>query len=230
MSHGTTVRVAVALAVGVASLALWLTEPGYRAEQLLGLVAVVALVVFDRNPPARIAVLTFAVPAIVLIDVADVFWSPTLGIVVQGALIGSLTALFAVGLALVYRANRIVNFAQGDLGAVPAIFAILLLAKDATGGAPDWMTGLPYPVAFVVGLVGAIVLGVVVERTLINRFFRAPRLVLTVATIGVAQLLTALALFMPGWFGFKNLDRPDAQPAVRRQGRASAASSSTTTT
>ena len=124
-------------------------------------------------------------------------WSPTLGIVVQGALIGSLTALFAVGIALVYRANRIVNFAQGDLGAVPAIFAILLLAKDAPGGAPNWMTGLPYPVAFVIGLVAAIFLGFVVERTLINRFCRAPRLVLTVATIGIAQLLTALALFMP---------------------------------
>ena len=105
---------------------------------------------FDRNAEQRHArALTFAVPAVILIDVADVFWSPTRGIVVQGALIGSLTALFAVGIALVYRANRIVNFAQGDLGAVPAIFAILLLAKDAPGGAPDWMTGLPYPVAFV---------------------------------------------------------------------------------
>jgi branched-chain amino acid transport system permease protein len=203
----------VALAVGVgASLALWLTETGYRQEQLLGLAAVVALVYFDRNPPARIAVLTFAVPAIILVDVADVFWDPTLGIVVQGALIGSLTALFAVGLALIYRANRIVNFAQGDLGAVPAIFAILLLAKDAKGGAPDWMTGLPYPVAFLLGVIGAIFLGFVVERTIINRFSRAPRLVLTVATIGLSQLLTALALFMPAWFGFKNLDRPTLNP------------------
>src|SRR4029453_4981480 len=109
-------------------------------------------------------------------------------------------------------ANRIVNFAQGDLGAVPAIFAILLLAKDAKGVAPDWMTGLPYPVAFLLSLIGAIFLGFVVERTLINRFSRAPRLVLTVATIGISQLLTAVALFMPGWFGFKNLPRPTLNP------------------
>src|SRR5690606_31449999 len=33
------------------------------------------------------------------------------------------------------------------------------------------------------------------------RFFRAPRLVLTVATIGLAQLLTGLAIFLPRWFG-----------------------------
>jgi branched-chain amino acid transport system permease protein len=51
-----------------------------------------------------------------------------------------------------------------------------------------------------------------VERTLINRFCRAPRLVLTVATIGIAQLLTALALFMPSWFGFKNVSRPQLDP------------------
>ena len=74
------------------------------------------------------------------------------------------------------------------------------------------MTGLPYPIAFFLGLVGAILLGFIVERTLINRFCRAPRLVLTVATIGIAQLLTALALFMPGWFGFKNLERPTLNP------------------
>ena len=67
-------------------LVLWFTEPGYRAEQLIGLVACVALVLFDRNAEQRMAWLTFAVPALVLIDVSDVFWSPTLGIVVQGAL------------------------------------------------------------------------------------------------------------------------------------------------
>jgi branched-chain amino acid transport system permease protein len=105
-----------------------------------------------------------------------------------------------------------VNFAQGDLGAVPAIFAILLVAQDAPGGAPDWMTGIPYPIAIVVGLLAAVLLGFIVERTLINRFCRAPRLVLTVATIGIAQLLTALALFMPSWFGFKNVSRPQLDP------------------
>ena len=201
------------LVVGlVASLVLLLAEPGYRPEQILALVAVAGLVVFDRSAPTTLRWLTWAIPALVLVDVSEAFWNPTLGIVVQGALIGSLTALFAVGVALVYRANRVVNFAQGDLGAVPAIFAILLLAKDAPGGAPDWMTGLPYPAAIVVGLLAAVLLGFIVERTFINRFCRAPRLVLTVATIGIAQLLTAVGLFMPRWFGFKNVGRPQLNP------------------
>jgi branched-chain amino acid transport system permease protein len=33
-----------------------------------------------------------------------------------------------------------------------------------------------------------------------------------VATIGIAQLLTALALFMPGWFGFEALGAPQLDP------------------
>ena len=37
----------------------------------------------------------------------------------------------------------------------PRSSSILLIAKDAPGGAPDWMTGLPYPVALVIGLISA---------------------------------------------------------------------------
>ena len=36
---------------------------------------------------------------------------------------------------------------------------------------------------------------------MIRRFFRSPRLILTVATIGLAQLLAGLGLLLPGWFG-----------------------------
>ncbi len=49
-------------------------------------------------------------------------WSMPGGTLVYGIIIGSLTALMAFGLALVYKANRVINFAQADLGAVPASF------------------------------------------------------------------------------------------------------------
>ncbi|HET7721043.1 MAG TPA: hypothetical protein VFK43_13840, partial [Acidimicrobiales bacterium] len=39
------------------------------------------------------------------------------GIVLLGVVLGSLTGLSAVGLVLVYRASRIVNFSQASLGA-----------------------------------------------------------------------------------------------------------------
>ena len=151
-------------------------------------------------------------PLLALVVLAVVLWDPTLGIVVQGALIGSISALLAVGIALVYRANRIVNFAQGDLGVVPAVLAILLIAGDVPGGPPDWLTGQPYLVGLVIGLVAAILLGGLVEKLFVLRFSRAPRLILTVATIGIAQVLAGLALFMPRWFGFRTTGAPRLDP------------------
>ncbi len=114
-------------------------------------------------------------------------WPAPLGILVQGVVIGGLTALIAFGIALVYRANRIVNFAQGDLGAVPTMAAVLLIVS----------AGLPYFVALPLGIVLAIGLGAVIEFLIIRRFAHAPRLILTVATLGIAQLMAGLSLALP---------------------------------
>jgi branched-chain amino acid transport system permease protein len=113
------------------------------------------------------------------------------GLVLQGLTLGTLTALVAVGMALVYRANRIVNFAQGDLGLVPAALAIDLIL----------FSGLSYVLALLLGLVVAAVVGAVVELAIVRRFFRSPRLILTVATIGLAQLLAFCSLMVPRIWG-----------------------------
>ena len=49
---------------------------------------------------------------------------PPASVLMQGFIIGSLTALTAFGLALIYKANMVINFAQADLGAVPASLAV----------------------------------------------------------------------------------------------------------
>ena len=59
--------------------------------------------------------------------VADALWHPPMSFVLEGVIAGLLTSLLAVGIVIVYRANRIVNFAQAELGAVPANFALLLI-------------------------------------------------------------------------------------------------------
>jgi branched-chain amino acid transport system permease protein len=128
--------------------------------------------------------------ALVFYWIVDRLWAVPFGILVKGAVIGGLYSMIAVGIALVYRANRIINFAQGDLGGVPASFAVLLIA----------VSGWPYAAAIATGLVGGVLLGVVVEFVIIRRFAKAPRLVLTVATIGIAQLLTFLEIYMPQAF------------------------------
>ncbi|HUJ66731.1 MAG TPA: hypothetical protein VLX59_14395, partial [Acidimicrobiales bacterium] len=51
--------------------------------------------------------------------------------------------------------------------------------------------------AVTIGLVGSLLVGSLVELVIIRRFFKSPRLILTVATIGLSQLLGAAALFIP---------------------------------
>jgi branched-chain amino acid transport system permease protein len=136
-------------------------------------------------------------PAAGLVTVQLIFFQVPAGAWIRGVVIGMLTALLAIGLALVYRANRIVNFAQADLGFLPVSLVIGLVVF--------W--GWPWGVGLVIGLVGAIVLGAVVEFAFVRRFRHASRLVLTVATIGITQLLAVGALLMPRLWG----QRPTSQ-------------------
>ncbi len=126
-------------------------------------------------------------PAAAIIAVQLVFFPVPAGQWLRGAIVGGLTALVSLGMALVYRANRIVNFAQGDLGGLPAVLVVLLITAS----------GWPYLVSVGVGVVASIVLGAVIELAVIRRFFDAPRLLLTVATLGLAQLLAAFAVLLP---------------------------------
>ena len=125
------------------------------------------------------------------------FPAPT-SILFLGAISGSLSALVAMGIVLIYRANRIVNFAQGSLGAVAAVLAASLM----------FGSGWSFWPAVSVGLLAALVLGAVVEVLVIRRFSRSPRLVLTVATIGIAQLADALALYLPRFFDIEAIPEP----------------------
>src|SRR3954469_16215621 len=106
-------------------------------------------------------------------------------IMLLGLVFGSLYALIGMGLILVYRANRIINFAQAQLGSVPAVIALLLIAKK----------GLPYPIAVLIAVGGGALLGGAVEVGIVRRFSKSPRLILTVVTIGIGTLLQALEFF-----------------------------------
>jgi branched-chain amino acid transport system permease protein len=114
-----------------------------------------------------------------------------LGILLTGLVLGSATGLLAVGLVLIYRTNRIVNFAYGSLGGVAGLLAVNLYLQ--------WKWN--YFGAMAAGVITGIVLGGVVEFLVIRRFARSSRLVLTVATIGLTQVLGGIELLLPGWFG-----------------------------
>ena len=118
--------------------------------------------------------------------------NPPIGIYLSGAIVGCMHALVAIGLILVYRSNRIINFAQASLGATPAILALLLMQRR----------NYPYLYAVAIVVLGSLFLGAAIEFIFVRRFNKAPRLILTLATIGIAQFLgffeLALKLFIRG--------------------------------
>lgn len=118
------------------------------------------------------------------------FWPISVGQAVEGAVIGGLTSLIALGLALIYRANRIVNFAAADIGSPGAVLGVLLITS----------VGWSYWAAIPVGLVAGLAVGAIVEFLVIRPFFKAPRLILTVVTIGLAQILGAVSVLLPQAF------------------------------
>lgn len=107
-------------------------------------------------------------------------------IVLQGAMYGSANALTAVGLILIWRSNRVINFAQVAIGGLAGGIGIQLFQQS----------GLPYFLAFVIGLLAGLVVGALVEFAVIRRFTNASRLVVIVATIGLAQLLGGIDLLI----------------------------------
>ncbi|HEX3828221.1 MAG TPA: ATP-binding cassette domain-containing protein [Sporichthyaceae bacterium] len=113
------------------------------------------------------------------------------GVVLLGALIGTGNGLLAVGLVLTYRSHRIVNFALAGIGGLGAALAIgLHLGK-----------GIPWPVAVLPGLALGLLGGAVTERVVLRRLEHSPRLVVTVATIGAAQLFAAGQAVTPKLLG-----------------------------
>lgn len=112
------------------------------------------------------------------------------GIVVEGLVFGSLYALIAVGLVLVFRANRVVNFSQAELGSVASVVAIeLVILYDVN-----------FFLAAATAFCAAVLTGVVIDVVFIRAFRNAPRLILAVATIGIAQILAGLSFQIPLWW------------------------------
>src|SRR5256714_2652811 len=108
-------------------------------------------------------------------------------IVVLGVISGVTYGLLGVGLTLVYRTSRVLNFAHGEIGALPAILVAVLVLNHG------WSWWLAVPVCLVL----AACLGAATELVVVRRLARAPRLIVLVATIGVAQVLFVFNLLIP---------------------------------
>src|SRR5690606_30447076 len=123
-------------------------------------------------------------------------------VVVIGVVYGTVTALGAMALILVYRANRFVNFAHGALGSAVGVLAIGLYREY----------DVPFPVALALGVAAGVALGAAVEVLVLRRFRDASRLVVTVASIGLAQVLAGIEVVGSKALDFVSLTGPFTVP------------------
>ena len=132
----------------------------------------------------------------VFIAVIELFFGLSAPDFVSGLALGSLYGVIGVGIVLIYRTSRIINFAAGAVGAVPAVIALVLVLEY----------GVNYLVALPIVLVGGPLLGLLTDLVM-RRFDAVPRLIATVMTIAVAQSLAVLGFFIPVWLGQKATDQ-----------------------
>ena len=81
-----------------------------------------------RRAPAWRPLARSLTPAAAILAVQLVLFPLSAGLWLRGLIVGGLTALIALGMAITYRSNRIVNFAAGDLGTAPVVLVFLLIS------------------------------------------------------------------------------------------------------
>lgn len=152
-----------------------------------------------------------------------------------GLVMGCQIALGAIGVLLVYRSDRIINFAQVQLGALGGVLFFECVTRKQfirwghavcppcfpadprqAGPVLEWAN---FILALVLGIGSAILIGLIVRVAIVQRFRKQSPLIGTVATLGVVQVLGAVAASAPGWF------RTAAERRIARGGGGSAATS-----
>jgi branched-chain amino acid transport system permease protein len=100
----------------------------------------------------------------------------------SGISTGAVYAAVALALVLIWRATRIVNFAQGAMLMITTFIASAVISSTGS-----------YWLGFAVALVAGLVFGAVVERVVIRPVEKAPPLNAVILTLGLYTLLVAVA-------------------------------------
>jgi branched-chain amino acid transport system permease protein len=100
----------------------------------------------------------------------------------SGLMIGSIYALVALGFTLIYNASDVINFAQGEfvmIGGMVTFFAVA--------------AGIPLPIAALIALVVAVLVGIALHRLAIEPARGASPVTLIIITIGASIFLRGVA-------------------------------------
>ncbi len=111
------------------------------------------------------------------------FWQQ----VVSGLATGGIYASLALGIVIVYRSTRVINFAQGEMATFSTFVAWELIDQ-----------GVTYWLAFFLTLAISFGGGVLLERVVIRPVERAPVLTIVMVTLGLLILINGLTFWKWG--------------------------------
>lgn len=106
---------------------------------------------------------------------------------VDGVTNGFIYAMVALALVMIWRATRVINYAQGAMGMFTTYVALFAITH-----------GVAYWLAFVVALAGGFLLGAGLERVVVRPIESRPSLNIVILTLGLLIFLEALAPMLFG--------------------------------
>lgn len=115
-------------------------------------------------------------------------WQGFFQLFISGLAAGSIYALIAVGFAIIYKATSVLNFAQGDLLVLGGYLCFSLMAY----------LNIPYIFAFLIAIGLLALMGIMIQRSILNRMIGEPIFTVVMITIGLSSVLQGLFGFFWG--------------------------------
>jgi branched-chain amino acid transport system permease protein len=100
---------------------------------------------------------------------------------INGASLGSMYALIAIGYTMVYGVLRLINFAHGDIMMVGAFVTYFATS-----------VGAPFELAVLIGIIGSVIVGVLTDKVAYKPLREAPKISLLITAIGISFFLENL--------------------------------------
>ena len=100
----------------------------------------------------------------------------------SGLTTGAIYALVALGFAIIYNASHVINFAQGEFVMIGGMATAAFIA-----------TGLPMPLAIVLAILVAVIVGLALEKLAVEPARNASVVTIIIITIGASITLRGLA-------------------------------------
>ncbi len=126
-------------------------------------------------------------------------WNLFVQLCVNGVTLGSVYALIALGYSMVYGILKLLNFAHGDVYMIGSFIGYFTLTSGLGGPAnlavPLW---LALTLVMFAAMLGAGLLGVVIERFAYRPLRNAPRIAPLISALGVSFFLQNSALLLFG--------------------------------